>query len=63
MKNWSTDIKQLQKYPQKYHLWRLEQLINFGLSGKKLEKTELKKNINKLQIDPGRKKFLKLIIK
>ena len=58
MYNWSTDITQLKKNPQKYRIWKLEQLINFGLNGEKLDKKELEKNWSKLSIDPKRKKVL-----
>jgi len=62
MYNWSVDIKNLQKYPEKYTVWKLEQLINFGLNGAKLKKAELKKYIYKLKIDPQKKKYLKLLL-
>ena len=58
MYNWSIDTTQLKKNPQKYRIWKLEQLINFGLNGEKLDKKELEKNWNKLSIDPKRKKVL-----
>lgn len=62
MKNWSTNIQHLKKYPEKYRIWKLEQLINFGLSGKKIKEKEIKKYFGKLHIDPGKRKFLKFII-
>ncbi|KKT58930.1 hypothetical protein A3G55_03640 [Candidatus Giovannonibacteria bacterium RIFCSPLOWO2_12_FULL_44_25] len=62
MYNWSTDIKNLKKHPEKYKIWRLEQMINFGLNGKKLKEFELNKYFNKLKIDPYRRKFLKLLL-
>jgi len=62
MYNWSTDIRELKKNPEKYRIWRLEQLINFGLSGEKLKEPELKKYFNKLNIDPYRRKFLRLLL-
>ena len=44
MYNWSTDEKRFKKKnPQKYQLWRLEQLINYGLDGEKLDREEVKK--------------------
>jgi len=63
MKNWSTDIQHLKKHPSKYHIWKLEQLINFGLSGEKIQKEDVKKYFGKLNIDPGKREFLKLILK
>lgn len=44
MHNWSTDEKKFKKVdPEGYCLWRLTQLINYGLDGEKLSKTEIKK--------------------
>ena len=63
MKNWSTDEKLLKKSPKKYNLWRLEQLINFGLGNEKLSIQNVKKNISKLSIDPLKKRYLKFLIK
>lgn len=62
MHNWSTDIQKLKKNPEKYNIWKLEQQINFGLCGKKLNTKELKKNLPKMNIDPDRKRFLKLLL-
>jgi len=55
MYNWSVDEKILKKYPEKYAVWRLEQLINFGLGEEKINKNQLKKYFNKLDIDPDKK--------
>ena len=62
MHNWSTKTTTLRKDADKYTVWRLEQLINFGLDGAKLSRKELIKNWDKLDVDPDRKRFLKLII-
>lgn len=62
MYNWSTDTDKLKKYPQKYAMWRLEQLINFGLRGEKLNMAELKKHFGKLKIDPVKKSYLKFLL-
>ena len=58
MFNWSVDTNNLSKYPQKYAIWKLEQSINYGLNGQKLNLPELKKYFNKLTIDPQKKKYL-----
>lgn len=63
MKNWSTDEKLLKKNPEKYNLWKLEQLINFGLGDEKLSLLNVKKNLNKLTIDPLKRRYLKFLIK
>ena len=58
MKNWSTDVQELKKDKDKYAIWRLEQLINFGLGQEKLKATELKKYWPLLKIDPLKKRYL-----
>ncbi|EKD90183.1 MAG: hypothetical protein ACD_31C00119G0002 [uncultured bacterium] len=62
MYNWSTDTKILSKYPEKYKIWQLEQLINFGLGEERIKYSDLKKYINKLEIDPQKKKYLRFIL-
>lgn len=62
MYNWSVNTKKLAKYPEKYTIWKLEQLINFGLNGKKLKLTELKKYFRKLNIDPQKKRYLSSLL-
>ena len=62
MQNWSTDENQLKKDPEKYAIWKLEQLVNFGLGGKKLSAFALKKYWNKIVIDPAKRKFLELLL-
>ena len=38
MYNWSTNEEKFKKEnPKAYKLWRLEQLINYGLDGEKLD--------------------------
>lgn len=63
MKNWSTDIQKLKKNREKYAIWRIEQMVNFGLGGKKIKKKDLKKYWNVINIDPVKRKFLSLFIK
>lgn len=62
MHNWSTDEQQLKKKPNQYAIWRLEQLINFGLDGEKICQKDLKRHWDQLIIDPSRKKFLELLL-
>lgn len=62
MHNWSVDEQKLKKDKTKYLIWRLEQMINFGLSGKKIKKSDLKKYWKKINIDQNRRKFLRLIL-
>jgi len=58
MYNWSTDTTILKKNPVKYAVWRLEQLINFGLNGEKINTVQLKKYWPLLNLDPKRKHVL-----
>jgi len=62
MYNWNTNLSQWNKKSEPYILWKLQQLINFGLNGEKLSLSLIKKYWSKLDLDPQRKKFLKLII-
>jgi len=62
MYNWSVDTKILEKYPKKYRIWKLEQMINFGLGSEKIDKKDLKKYLEKLYIDPSKKRYLKFLL-
>lgn len=60
MYNWNIKTEKLKKIPEKYTIWKLEQMINFGLNGKKLRAEEVKKYWNKLSLDPQRKKVIEM---
>ncbi len=65
MMNWSTDEKAFKKNnPKEYKLWRMTQLINYGLDGEKLDKKELKLNWEKIKdrLDPYKARFLEYIL-
>jgi len=62
MKNWSTDTRELEKNKEKFTVWKLEQLINFGLDKEKLKKDELAKVWSVLNIDNAKRKFLSLFV-
>jgi len=62
MHNWSTDEKELSKNPQKYAVWKLEQMIDYGLGGQRIKETELRRYWDKINIDPHRRKFLELLL-
>lgn len=36
MYNWSVDEKKLKKDKEKFAAWKIEQMVNFGLAGKKI---------------------------
>jgi hypothetical protein len=62
MYNWNTDISKWDKKSESFIIWKLEQLINFGLNGEKLDLKLVKKYWKNLHLDSHRKKFLKLIL-
>lgn len=62
MKNWSIDIKELKKDKDKFTIWKLEQLINFGLDKEKIKIDDLRKYWRVIDIDSSKRKFLSLIL-
>lgn len=63
MRNWSVDIREFKKDTRAFALWRLEQLINFGIGSEKISRRQLKKYWDILDIDPHKRAFLSLLIK
>ena len=62
MYNWSVDEKHLKKYPEKYKIWKLEQMINWGLGGEKISEVLLRRYWHKLFLDPVKKKYLSFLL-
>ena len=65
MINWSTDeVKFKKENPKEYRLWRMTQLINYGLDGEKLDASEVKKSWNKIKvkIDESTKNYLEYLL-
>lgn len=62
MRNWSVDEKVLKKDKHAHTIWKLEQMVNFGLGKEKIDRKLLKKYWTELQLDSHRKKFLKLLL-
>ena len=62
MKNWSIDTRNLKKDKNKFVIWEMEQLINFGLGKEKIKKSDLIKYWDVLDIDPFKRKFLALFV-
>ena len=62
MYNWSVDEHELKKDPAAYARFELEQRANFGLAGKKLSASLLKKHWDELALDPARRRFLALLL-
>lgn len=65
MYNWSVDEKKFKKEnPEGYKIWRLEQMINYGSAGEKLDKKLVIKYwpIIKDRIDPAYRSFLEFLL-
>ena len=63
MYNWSVDEKAFKKAdPEGYQIWRLEQMINWGLGDEKLNERKVRKYWNRLFMDPQSKKYLEFLL-
>jgi hypothetical protein len=65
MVNWSTDEQKFsKKNPKEYKIWRLVQLINYGLGGEKLSVAEIKSNWSEIKdkLDPYKQRALEYLI-
>jgi hypothetical protein len=62
MHNWSVDTTELKKDTQKYAIWQLEQLVNFGLDGERLDRRALEKYWPLLNLDKNKKKYLSFLL-
>ena len=62
MYNWSTDVKEIKKDKEKYAIWKIEQMVNFGIGKEKIKEKNLRKYWLKIKIDPFRRKFLNLLL-
>lgn len=65
MYNWSVDEKRFKKEnPKEYKLWRLVQLINYGLDGEKLNREEVKAAWPKIkdQLDPYKARAIEYLL-
>jgi hypothetical protein len=63
--HWSVDEQAFQqKSPEKYRVWKLVHMINYGLQGEKLPEKEVKKHWDEIQdqIDPVKKRLLEFLI-
>lgn len=60
--NWNTDTSKLRKNKTEYTIWKLNQLINFGLGGEKLDLHQVRKHWSKISTDSATAKFLRLLI-
>jgi len=63
MYNWSVDEKQFKREdPEGYQIWRLEQMINWGLGNEKLSESLLRKYWKKIFMDDITKKYLQFLL-
>lgn len=62
MYNWAVDLKKLKKDKKQYAIWRLEQMVNFGLGKEKLDRRQLKRYWSLLDLDPQKKEYLKFLL-
>jgi len=63
MYNWSVDEEKFKKAdPEGYEIWRLEQMINWGLGGEKINERLLKKYWQRLFIDTTTRNYLKFLL-
>lgn len=65
MYNWSVDEKQFKKQdPEGYKIWRLEQTINYGKAGERIDERLVRKYWPKIKdnIDPFYREFLELLL-
>lgn len=64
MYNWSVDEKYLARFPKKYKLWKLEQMLSYGLGNQKIKKKEVVENWGflKNRLDAKRRRFLEFLI-
>lgn len=60
--NWSVDLKELKKNKEAYTIWKLEQMINYGLDGERLDRKLLKKYWRRLYIDPDTRRVLAMML-
>lgn len=61
-KHWSVDENELAKNPEAYTIWKLEQRINWGIGELVMNKIELLKFWDRLDIDPWKRKVLALTL-
>lgn len=64
MYNWSVDENYLRKFPKQYKLWKLEQILSYGLNGEKINKKEVISNWDylKKRLDSQRLKLLEFLL-
>ena len=65
MINWSVDEEAFKiRDPEAYRLWRITQLINYGLDGEKLDEAEVREAWPKIvdRLDPYKARYLEFAL-
>ncbi len=64
MYNWNTDITGWDKKSESYQIWKLEQLINYGLNGDKISESDISKFWKKVKpnLDPYRARMIEYLV-
>ncbi len=65
MVNWNTDEEKFKEVaPREYEMWKIIQMINYGLEGEKLDKQKLIKywDIIRFELDVESKKTLEFLL-
>jgi len=64
MYNWSVDEKYIKKYPKEHKLWKLEQLLSYGLDGEKIDKKDVFENWEylKTRLDTDKRNILEFLL-
>lgn len=63
MYNWSVDEEKFKwRDPKAYRIWVVEQMINYGLGGRRLNERFVKKNWAQLSMDPITRRYLERLL-
>lgn len=63
MYNWSIDEKKFKREdPKSYKIWKLEQMINYGLGKEKLDEKLVRKYWRKLFMDEITRRYLNFLL-
>ena len=61
-KHWSVNTEELEKNPEGFAIWRLEEWVNWGIGEKKAKRADLIKYWDRLDIDEWKRKALSLAL-
>jgi len=61
-KHWSVNTKDLEKDPDTYAIWMLEQWVNWGIGDDLAKKADLIKYWDKLDLDEWKRKALQTVL-